>query len=301
VPNLNLTCLYNKIMSIDREKLIDKIYRTMQSLQYPQALGSGLSSGLKLARKLAPRARKAKGGAKEDDVLEDYRRWLARGSAKSAPAPESESDEDDEDEDDVAEATGGSRASAIFAKLAGLGKLDPEEMKNPKHFSAPTMLLAVNQRIKAVKRAAQITKMPTKEARAKARKADKERMQKEIVKARVAKASFDVAKARKAAKKAAKAAEEDESDAEGGAVTLLHKATKAQAEKEGIAYRDALKMLLDLEHNDERAEYGLKAKRAKAKPGDRRLKRGKIVADIMRERGVKLPEASRIAKEEKLY
>jgi hypothetical protein len=45
----------------------------------------------------------------------------------------------------------------------------------------------------------------------------------------------------------------------------------------------------------------LKAKRAKAKPGDRRLKRGKIVADIMRERGVKLPEASRIAKEEKLY
>jgi hypothetical protein len=45
----------------------------------------------------------------------------------------------------------------------------------------------------------------------------------------------------------------------------------------------------------------LKHKRAKAKPGDRRLKRGAVVAAIMRERGVKLPEASRIAKEEKLY
>jgi hypothetical protein len=276
-------------MSIDREKLVDEIYRTMQSLQYPQALGSGLSSGLKLARKLAPRARKVKGGGKEDDVLEDYRRWLARGSAKSkAAAPESESDEE---EDDVAEATGGSRASAIFAKLAGLGKLDPEEMEDNKHFSAPTMLLAVNQRIKAVKRAAQIAKMPTKEARAKARKADNLRMQKEISKARAKKEA-------RAAKKAAEAADtESESDAgEGGAVTLLHKAAKAQAEKEKIAYKDALMMLLDLEHNDERAEYGLKRRRAKAKPDDKRRKRGEDVAKIMKAVPCNLPTASKILK-----
>jgi hypothetical protein len=266
-------------MSIDREKLISEIFRSqMQSLQYPTALGSGLS----LARRLAPRMRKVKGGGKEEDAIEDYKRWLAKGSAKSAPAAASESDED---EDSVADAVGGSAASATFARLLMLGKLNPKKMKKKDHFSAETLALAKKQHRKAVRHAKAIAAMPTKEERAEARKEDRERLAEQIARAR-------------AAKRAAEDEDdtESESDAEGGAVTALHKAAKKQAGAAEISYKEALKMLLGLKDNDERAKHGLKAKRAKAKPGDKRLKRGEDVAKIMKAVPCDLPTASQILK-----
>ena len=84
--------------------------------------------------------------------------------------------------------------------------------------------------------------------------------------------------------------------ADGGARTHLHDAAEKLAQKQGIAYKQAVKMLREFD-DDKRAEHGLKRRRAKAGPNDARRLRGEVISKLMREEGWKLGEASRYLKE----